>query len=166
METQKIINFLMDSGNEESKFATKKWYIIDSETAKDKYNPNNSSKFETEAIKSSLFDYSDAFILVTGDITVAADNGTHVLFKNCAPFSTCKTKINYVFTDEANHSYIAVPMYNLIEYTSRSLWQFEPPANNADFAVNSNGAFNSQSFKYKTALVEKQKMLLIIPITL
>ena len=55
--------------------------------------------------------------LVTGDITVAANNNTDVAFKSCAPFSTCKTKINDVFVDEANHIYIAMPMYNLIEYS-------------------------------------------------
>ena len=59
-----------------------KCYVIDSENAKYKYNPNISIKFETETIKSSLFNYSDAFILVTGDITVAADDDTHVAFKN------------------------------------------------------------------------------------
>ena len=62
---------LNDSSNEESKFATKKWYVIDSQTAKDKYNQSNSIKFESESIRSSLCDYSDAFILVTGDITGA-----------------------------------------------------------------------------------------------
>ena len=41
---------------------------IDSQTAKVKYNQNNSIIFETEVIKLSLCDYSDAFILVTGDI--------------------------------------------------------------------------------------------------
>ena len=51
MKTQKIKYLLSDSTNEESKFATKKWYVIDSQTAKDKYNPNNSIKFETETIK-------------------------------------------------------------------------------------------------------------------
>ena len=66
MESQKIINLSNDSSNEESKFVTKKWYVIDSQTAKDKYNQSNSFKFETE----SLCDYSHAFILVTGDITV------------------------------------------------------------------------------------------------
>ena len=69
-------------------------------------------KFETETIKSSLCDYSDEFILVTGNITVTADNDTDVTFKNCALFSTCKTVINDV--DRANHIYIAMPMYNLI----------------------------------------------------
>ena len=62
METQKIINLLNDSVNEESKFATKKWYVIDSQTAKGKYNQNNSIKCETESIKSSLWNYSDGFL--------------------------------------------------------------------------------------------------------
>ena len=60
MQTQNI-NLLHDSSNEESKFATKT-YVINSQTAKEKCNKNNSFKFETESIKSSLFDYSDGFI--------------------------------------------------------------------------------------------------------
>ena len=159
MKTQKIINLLNDSRNEESKFATKKWYVIDSQTTKGKYKQGDTIKFETETIKSSLCDYSDAFILVTGNITVAANNDTDVAFKNCAPFSTCTTKINDVFVDEANHIYIAMPMYNLIEYsnnysdTSGSLWQFkrdEVLAKNVDLTID-----NSQSFKYKAALLGK-----------
>ena len=64
-----------------------------------------------------------------------------------------------VFVDEANHIYIAMPMYNLIEYsdnysdTSESLWQFkwdEVPVYNADLTID-----NSQSFKYKAALLRK-----------
>ena len=131
METQKIINLFNDSSNEESKFTTKKWYVIDSQTAKRKYKQGDIIKFETETIKSSLCDDSDPFILVTGNITVNADNNTDLTFKNCAPFSSCTTKINDVFADEANHVYIAIPMYNLIEYsdnnsdTSGSLWQFK-----------------------------------------
>ena len=109
MEIQKVINLLNDSNNEEFRFATKKWYVIDSQRAKGKYNQKNSVKFEAESIESSLCDYS-VFILVTGDITVTADNNTDVAFKNCAPFSTCKTEINDVFIDEANHIYIALPL--------------------------------------------------------
>ena len=98
------------------------------QTAKGKYDQNSSIKFETGSSKSSLCDYYDALILVTGDITVAANNNTDVAFKNCALFSTRKTEINDVFVDEANHIYIAIPMYNLIKYsdnysdTSGSLW--------------------------------------------
>ena len=100
MKTQKIINLLNDSRNEESKFATKKWYVIDSQTTKGKYKQGDVIKFETETIKSSHCDYSDAFILVTGDITVNGADNTDVAFKNCAPFSTCKIKINHIFVDE------------------------------------------------------------------
>ena len=126
METQKIINLL----NDESKISTKKWYAIDSQTAKGKHDQNNSIKVEIEYIKSNLCDYSEAFILVTGDIRVAVNDNTDVAFKNCVSFYTSKTEINDAFVDEGNHIYIAMPMYNLIEYidnysdTSRSLWQF------------------------------------------
>ena len=106
METQKIIKLLNDLSNEESKFATKKWYIIDSQRAKGKYKPGDTIKFEAETIKSSLCDYSDAFIFVTGNITVAAGNNTDVAFKNCVPFSTCKTVINDVLVVRAEYIYI------------------------------------------------------------
>ena len=91
METQKIINLLNDSSNEKSRFATKKSYVTDSQTAKDKYNQNISIKFKTEIVESSLCDYSDVFIVVAGNITVNAGSDKDVTFKNCAPFSTCKT---------------------------------------------------------------------------
>ena len=107
---------LNDSSNEESKFATKKWHVKFSETAKGKYRQGDFIKFETESIKSSFCDYFDTFIFVTGGITVNAGNGTHVLFKSNGPFSTCKTKFNDVFVDEANLIYIVMPMYNLNEY--------------------------------------------------
>ena len=121
MKRQKIINLLSYWTNEESKFATKKCYIIDSQTTKGKYKQGDTIKFETKTIKSSLCDYSDAFILVAGKITVNANKNTDVAFKNCASFSTCTTKVNDVFVDKANHIYIAMPMYNLIEYIAISI---------------------------------------------
>ena len=84
---------------------------------------------------------------------------TDVAFKNCAPFLAWKTKISDEFIDEAKHIYIAMPMSNLIEYgdnysdISGSLWQFkrdEVSVNKADLTID-----NSQSFKYKAALVGK-----------
>ena len=69
METQKIVNLLNGSDNENSKFATKKWYIIDSKS-NGNYSHHNPIKFLTKSIESSLCDYSDAYILVTGNITV------------------------------------------------------------------------------------------------
>ena len=103
--------------------------------------------------------------LVTGDITVVANKYTNVAFKNCAPFCTCTTKINDIFVNEANHIYNAMSMYNLIEYsdnysdTSGGLWQFkrdEVPAGNVDLTID-----NSQSFKYKAVLVEKQQIIMM-----
>ena len=56
-------------------------------------------------------------------------------------------KINDVFVDEVNHIYIAMPMYNLIEYRDH---YSKVPAGNADLTID-----NSQSFKYKAALLGK-----------
>ena len=61
MKTQKIINLLNGSSNEESKFATKKWYVINDES-KGNYSQENVIKFFTESIESSLCDYFDAYI--------------------------------------------------------------------------------------------------------
>ena len=94
METQKIVNLLSDSSNENSKFATKKLYVIDSES-KGVYSLENKIKFLTNSLELSLCDYSDAYILVTGNITVTGgDDNTKVAFKNCAPFEKCRTEIN------------------------------------------------------------------------
>ena len=118
MEIRKIINVIIDLSDEEPKFATKKWNVIDSQTTKVKYKQGDTIKFETETIKLSLCEYSDAFILVTRIITVDVANDTDVAFKNCAPFSTCKTVINDVLLYRVEDIYIETPMYNLIEYSN------------------------------------------------
>ena len=83
METQKIVNLLNSSDNENSKFATKKWYVIDSES-KGVYSHENEIKFLTSSLESSLCDYSDVYVLITGNIAVVgANNNTKVAFKNC-----------------------------------------------------------------------------------
>ena len=130
METQKIVNLLNGSDNENSKFATKKWYVIDSES-KGNYSHENPIKFLTSSLESSLCDYSDAYILVKENITVTGGNvNTKVAFKNCAPFEECRTEISETFVNTAENTNIAMPMYNLIEYgdnysdTSGSLFNF------------------------------------------
>ena len=90
-------------------------------------------------LRSSLRDYSDAHILVKGNISVnttaAADadaNNTNkkVIFKNCALLTDCISKINDIQVYNAKDINIVMPMYNLIEYsdnyskTSGSLWQY------------------------------------------
>ena len=71
MKTQKIVNLSNSSDNENSKFAIKKWYIVNSES-KDDYLPHNEIKFLTSSLESNLCDYSDAYILVTGNINVTS----------------------------------------------------------------------------------------------
>ena len=90
-------------------------------------------------LKSSLCEYSDAYILIKGTITAddisaagaAANNANKkVIFKNCAPFINCISEINNTEIDNAKDIDIVMPMYNLIEYsdnyskTSGSLWQY------------------------------------------
>ena len=60
---------LNSSENEFPKFATRKWYVIDSES-KGSYSHDNPIKFLTKSVGSSLCDYSEAYILLTGDIAV------------------------------------------------------------------------------------------------
>ena len=114
--------------------------------------------FKQSSLESSLCDYSNAYILVTGIITATPNNAaTQVIFKNCAPFEKCRTEINETFVDEADFINITMPMYNLIEYsdnysdTSGSLWQFKRDEiiNNAD-VTNDN---NAPSFKYKASII-------------
>ena len=156
METQKIVNLSDNTENQYSKFTTKKWCIIDSES-KGNYSQQNPIKFLINSLESSLCDYSDAHILVTGNITVTGvDDTTKVAFKNCATFNKCRTEINETFVDEADIINITMPMYNLIEYsdnysdTSGSLWNFKRDEieGDADLTIN-----NASSFKYKANLI-------------
>ena len=165
MVNQKIVNLLSDVNNSSSVFATRKWYVFNDQNNTDYGEGNEDSttiKFETKVIKSNLCDYSDAYILVTGDITATGgDANTRVAFKNCAPFTKCITHINDEHVDNADNLDIIMPMYNLIEYsdnysdTSGSLWQFkrdESPVTNAENPDNIS-VDNSISFKYKSSFV-------------
>ena len=94
MKTQKIVNLLNDFNNENSKYATKKWYVTDSASIGN-YSHENPIKFLRSSLESSLFDYSDAYVLVKGNITVVGgEANTKVAFKNCAPFRKSITEIN------------------------------------------------------------------------
>ena len=113
-------------------------------------------------LRSSLYNYSDAYILVKGTVTVAqetaaAPNNANktVIFKTCAPFTSCISRINNTQIDYVHDIDVIMPMYSLIEYsynyseTSGILWQYcrdEPTlANNGDitdFNVN-NADINS-----------------------
>ena len=73
---------------------------------------------QAKVIISSLCNYSDAYILVTGDITVTSDNASaNVAFKNCSPLTRCVTHTNDEDTGTANNLDIIMPMDNLIKYS-------------------------------------------------
>ena len=168
MEYEKISNLLGDSSNKTSKFKTRKWIEINDDSI-GTYNPGNQIKFKTIMIKSSLCDYSEAYIHVKGTITVdnaaAADadaNNTNkkVIFKNCAPFTNCITEINNTDIGNAKEIDIVMPMYNLIECsdnyskTSGSLWQYtkditEVNNDNAIIDFTNNNLTDSFDFKVK-----------------
>ena len=80
MEYQKVINLLDNTLNQPSKFRTKNWVQLNDES-RGTYKKNSQRKFKTIRLKSSLCDYSDAYILVKGRITVnnTAVDGTAAL---------------------------------------------------------------------------------------
>ena len=116
-------------------------------------------------LRSNLCDHADAYILVKETITITSagnndavkrldERNKGVIFKNCAPFTKCISRINNTDIDNAQDIDIVMPMYNLIEYsdnylkTSGSLWQYykvDPNDNIAD----------SESFKYKVKITGK-----------
>ena len=168
MEYQKIANLIDDASNQPSKFRTRNWVEINDES-RGAYNVNSQIKFKTTMLKSSLCDYSDAYILVKGTISVnntaaqgAAvnnNNNNKVIFKKCAPFTNCISEINNTQIDNAKDIDIVMPMYNLIEYsniyvkTTGSLWQYckDIPARNAndDIVFDVNNVTDSFNFKVK-----------------
>ena len=121
-------------------------------------------------LKSSLSDYSDAYILVKGNITVnntlAADsdaNNTNkkVIFKRCAPFTNFISEIINTEVDNAKDINIVMPVYNSIEYSDdyskicASLWQYckdIPALNDNGNIVDFNGANATDLFSFKAKI--------------
>ena len=153
-----------DTSNQPSKFRSKDWVEINDES-RETYNVNSQIKFKTTMLKSSLCDYSDAYILVIGRITItgagndaaarqADERDKGIEFKNCAPFTNCISEINNTQVDNAKDIDIVMPIYNLIEYsdnyarTSGSLWQYYRDEPNDNLA-------NSESFKSKIKITGK-----------
>ena len=81
MEYQKIANLLNDESNQPSKFRKRNWVEINDE-ASGKYSPNKQIKFKTSMLRSSLCDYSDAHILLKGNITVNNNVGAGATANN------------------------------------------------------------------------------------
>ena len=154
-------------------FITKKWVEVydQSGDTNDRYKPNKPIRFKTSMLRSDSRDFSDAYIVVKGDITLTKTanrdfidvRNRFLVLKNNAPFTNCISKINNVLIDNAEDLDIVMPMYNLLEYsknyskTTGSLWNYykdepnNPPPNN----YNADPITNSASFKYKTSITGK-----------
>ena len=100
MEHQKISNLLNEASN--STFVTRKWITVN-DLSNANYNVGNEIIYSTEVLKSNLCYFSDAYVLIRGNITVAAAHTTQVAFKNCAPFTKCIIKIDETTVDDAEY---------------------------------------------------------------
>ena len=123
MEYQKIYN----APNQPPKFKANNWVKINDVSQKT-YDENNQIRFKTSMLRSSLCDYSGAYILVKGTIAVvntaaqaaAANNANkNSIFKNCALFINCIIRINNTQVDDVHNIDAVMPMYNLIEYSDK-----------------------------------------------
>ena len=119
MEYQKRANFLNNESSKPSRFRTKNWVAVNDDV-RGVYSPNKQIRSKTSLLRSSLCDYSDAYTLVKGNMSVnntaadgAAANNTNkkVIFKNFAPFTNCVSKLNNTQIDNTEHIDIVIPMY-------------------------------------------------------
>ena len=174
MEYDKINNLLLSEDNESqklSKFVTREYVRVNSFL--DIYNENKSIRFKTPMLRSNLCDYSDAYILVNGTITVTAlgaNNGVNnirdkknrsLILKNNAPFVSCITRINGELIEDADDLDIVMPMYNLLEYSKnyrKTIWSLynyyrDELSDDADDNNFDNiKIVNSNTFKYKNKI--------------
>ena len=157
MEYQKIINLLGNiSNNQLPKYITRK-YIEAFNQSDGTYTVNKDIRFKAPELRSDLCDWQDAYIVVTGKITVTnSNNNTYdkkLALKNNAPFFSCVLRINEELIDDCQDLDIAVPLYNLLHYSknyqkaSESLWNY--------YRDEPNSIKGSKSFDYKTSLTGK-----------
>ena len=146
MEFQKIINLLDITSDDKDlpRFVTKKWIEVYNQSEKN-YNVNKEIRIKTPMLRSDLCDFSDAYIVVKGNITVdkktftaddfeapnntaanatATNNANNnafgekkLVFKNNAQFINCISKINDIKIDNAEDLDVVMPTYNLLEYS-------------------------------------------------
>ena len=135
MEFQKIV-ILLDTTSDDKDlpwFVTKKWVEVYDQSGKN-HNVSKEIRIKTAMLRSDLCDYSEAYIVKKGTITVTdpdnAKRNKRVVFKNNAPFINCILKINGVQFDNAEDLDVAMPMYNWFESsknhrkTKGSFWNY------------------------------------------
>ena len=146
MEFQKIVNFIGTTSDNKDlpTFVTKRWIEV-YDQSEGNYNVNKEIRNKTSMLRSDLCDFSDAYIVVKGNIfvtkkTFTADdidapnntganvNATNtennnafdnkkLVFKNNAPIINYISKINGVKIDNTEDLDVVMPMYNLLEYS-------------------------------------------------
>ena len=89
---------------------------------------NKQIRFKTSILQSDLWDYIDAYILVTRDVTIetevsdgrAIDSyNRKLILKNYAPIINCISKINNALIDNAEDLDVVMPTYNLTENSKK-----------------------------------------------
>ena len=126
MEFQKIVNFLDTTSDDKDlpRFVTKKWIEV-YDQSEGNYNVNKEIRIKTSMLRSDLCDFSDAYIVVKGTITLTKTDRIRFIdirnrflaFKNNTPFTNCISKINNVLIDKAVDLDVVMRMYNLLEYS-------------------------------------------------
>ena len=149
MEFQKIVNLLDTTFDDKDlpRFISKKWIQVYDQSGKN-YIVNKEILIKAPILRSDLCDFSDAYIVVKGTITVIDPDNVKrnkaVAFKNNAPFINCISKINGIEIDNAEDLDVVIPMYNLLEYsknyrkTRGSLWNYyrDEPSNPLSLILN------------------------------
>ena len=148
------------------RFIIKKWIEVHDQSGKT-YNTNKQMRFKTSMLRSDLCDFSEAYIVVIGTVTVSADERDRdemkrqVILKNNVPFFSCISKINSVLVENAEDLDSVMPMYNFLKYsksyskTSASLWNYfrdELTDDTNDNNGPNKNVINSKSFKYETSI--------------
>ena len=160
MKYQKSTNLLGATLDEIHRFITKKSVKVhdQSGSAADRYKPNKQIRFKTSTLRSDLCDYSDAYFVVKGTITLdgaanANKRNKGTAFKNnAAPFICCISKINNTLIDNAEDLDVVMLMYNLLDCsksyrkTTGSLWNYYRDEPSDPLSL------DSESFKYKTSI--------------
>ena len=122
MEFQKLVNFLDTTSNDKDlpRFVRKEWIKVSDQSEKN-CNVNKKIIIKTPMLGSDLCNFSNAYIVVKGDITVTepdnAKRNKSIAFKSNVPYINCISKINGVQIDNAEDLDVVIPMYNLPEYS-------------------------------------------------
>ena len=120
MEHYEVSKLLNDSAM--SNFVKKSWIRVN-DLSSDPYSANKNIWFKTSMLRSDLCDYSNAYIVIKGTITVENTNDADqknkkLIFRINAQFGSCISKINNTFIDNAEDLDVVMPIYNLLEHSN------------------------------------------------